>query len=98
MVLFQLPSNMTSEDLVAHSKITAEHWKANDQLLHKTYLYEPDTRQAGALFLWKTREAAEKAHGDSWRKQVISFYGVEPNVRLYESPIAISSGNIILGS
>jgi hypothetical protein len=92
MVLFNLPDSMTREQFVAHSRITAEHWKENSQLLHKTYLYDPQTRQGGAVFLWQDKAAAEHAHGETWTQQMIQFYGSEPVVRYFEAPLVIARG------
>ena len=89
MVMVNLPANMTREQFVAHSWITAEHWKENQFLLQKTYLYDPPTRQGGALFVWHDRAAAERAHNDTWRQQMVQFYGSEPTVRYFEAPLAV---------
>lgn len=89
MVTINLPASMTREEFVAHSRVTAEHWKENQQLLHKTYLYDSQTRQGGALFLWQHRAAAEHALGDTWRRQMTQFYGSEPALRYFEAPLAI---------
>jgi hypothetical protein len=95
MVMVNLPASMTREQFVAHSRITAEHWKENQQLLQKTYLYDPQTRQGGALFLWQDLAAAERGHSDTWRQQMVQFYGSEPIVRYFEAPLAIcSSGKL----
>ncbi|MDB5841477.1 MAG: hypothetical protein JWQ23_3429 [Herminiimonas sp.] len=94
MVLFNFPDNMKREEFVAHCRTTAEHWKENSQLLHKTYLYDPQARQGGAFFLWRDKAAAENAHGDAWRQQMIQFYKSEPVVRYFEAPLVIARGEM----
>lgn len=90
MVLFNLPESMKREDFIAHSRITAAHWNENAQLLHKTYLYDPQMRQGGAVFLWQDKAAAESAHNDTWRQQIIQFYGSAPAVHYFEAPLMIA--------
>lgn len=94
MVLFSLPGGMGRQQLVAHCRKTAEHWKENPKLLHKTYLYDPQTRQGGAVFLWQDKAAAERAHGDAWLHQMVQFYGSEPVVRYFEAPLVIAGSEM----
>ncbi|MFS8979767.1 hypothetical protein PO002_35765 [Cupriavidus necator] len=93
-VLFSLPDGMTREAFVAHCRKTAEHWKENPALLHKTYLYDPKARQGGAVFLWQDTAAAEQALGDAWRLQMAGFYGADPVVRYFEAPLVIAGGEL----
>ncbi|CAG9186324.1 hypothetical protein [Cupriavidus pinatubonensis] len=94
LVLFSLPDGMSRQEFVAHCSKTAEHWKENPALLHKTYLYEPKARQGGAVFLWQDSTAAEQALGDAWRQQMTQFYGAEPVVQYFETPLVIDGGEL----
>lgn len=89
LVLFSLPEGMSPEHLVHHYRRTAAHWSENPKLLHKNHLYDPQTRQGGAVFLWADQEAAELALDDGWRRQMVDFYGTEPTVRFFETPVAV---------
>lgn len=94
MVLFNLPDGMSRQEFVAHCHKTAEHWKENQALLHKTYLYDPKARQGGAVFLWRDTAAAEQALGDAWRQQMAQFYGADPVVQYFEAPLVIAGGEL----
>lgn len=93
LVLFSLPDGMSPEHIVHHYRQTALHWSENTQLLHKSYLHDPHTRQGGAVFLWSDRETAERAHDDTWRLEMLNFYGTEPTVRFFDTPLAVFGGD-----
>lgn len=89
LVLFPPPADLSREQLVAHFRKTATHWSEHPQLLHKSYLHDAAGRQGGATFLWPDRAAAERAHDGAWRAQMVEYYGSEPAVQFFETPLAV---------
>jgi hypothetical protein len=90
-VLFDLPAGMSRKDVVRGMREVAHHWRANAELIRKTFVYDPNTSQAGALYLWPSREAAERAHDDAWRKRIRDTYGSEPVIRCFETPLVVDN-------
>lgn len=86
-VLFNLPEGISREQAVKDMEEIAPLWRKNPDLIRKTFLYDPDTNQGGALYTWHNREAAEKAHGEEWRKRLLETYGATPTVRYFETPL-----------
>jgi len=69
-VLFDLPKNMTREQVVAGMVAVAPKWRATPELIRKTFVYDPDAGQTGAFYLWKNKAAAAEAHGEEWRRGI----------------------------
>ncbi|HLT25881.1 MAG TPA: YdhR family protein [Zeimonas sp.] len=91
LVWFDLPMDMRREEVVEGMREVAPHWRANPDLIRKTFLYDPERRRTGALYLWKTRAAADAAHGEAWRRRVLEKYGSEPTREFFETPLVVDN-------
>lgn len=65
LVTFSLPAGATREQVLEAARTTVAHWQANPELIRKLYLQREDGIGAG-LYVWPTREAAQKAHNAEW--------------------------------
>ena len=90
-VLFALPPELTREQVVAGMHEVAPRWRAEKDLVRKTFIYDPSSKQAGAFYLWTNREAAELAHNEAWRKSIRAKYGSEPTIRYFETPLVVDN-------
>ena len=97
LVLFDLPADMSREDLLAKYRSTAPKWQANPDLIRKTYVYDPERRQGGGVYLWRDVDAARRWHDDEWRSFVVELYGSEPVIRYFETPLVVdnAAGEIV---
>ena len=59
IVKFSIPEDMLLEDVVAGFESTAITWRENPDLIRKNYLVDVESRTAGGVYLWESREAAE---------------------------------------
>lgn len=91
LVLFELPHGMTREQVVDGMRAVAPAWRRNPDLIRKTFLYDATNRRSGALYLWKTREAATAAHDDAWRARIVQTYGGVPTVQYFETPLVVDN-------
>lgn len=91
VITFKLPDGMTEKDLVKNYKDTTAKWRGVEELVRKSYLYDPDAGLGGGVYLWKTVEAADHWHGDEWRAFVRDLYGSDPEVRRFEVPIVVDN-------
>lgn len=89
VITFKLRPGMTREDVVAVYRTTAPIWRANPDCIRKCYLYDGERRLGGGAYLWKTIEAAKKAHGEAWRKMINDLYGSEDEISIvyFETPV-----------
>jgi hypothetical protein len=90
-VLFDVPPGTPREDIVAGMHDVAPRWQAEPDLIRKTFLYDPQAGQAGALYLWRHRAAAEAAHGEAWRQRIRAAYGSEPVIRYFQTPLVVDN-------
>jgi hypothetical protein len=90
-VLFDLPAGLSREAVVAGMHEVAPRWRAEPDLIRKTFVYDAERRQAGAFYLWTNREAAVRAHDDAWRQRIRQTYGSDPVVRYFETPLVVDN-------
>lgn len=90
-VLFDVPKNMTRAELVAGMRAIAPKWRATQDLIRKTFVYDPDQNQTGAFYLWKDKAAALQAHGEDWRRGVLETFGNAPVIRYFQTPVVVDN-------
>jgi hypothetical protein len=91
IVLFRLPEGMTREDAIAKYRLTVPTWQANPDLIRKAFLFDETSRRGGAVYQWKSPEAAKLAHGLEFQKRILATYGCEPEFQYFETPIVIDN-------
>lgn len=90
-VLFSLPAGITREEVVAGMHEVAPRWRAEPELIRKTFIYDATAQRAGAFYLWTNRASAEAAHGPAWRQGLQAKYGSEPAVVYFETPLVVDN-------
>jgi len=90
-VLFDIPANMTREEILQSMRDVAPKWRANPDLIRKTFIYDAEACKNGAFYLWKNRAAAEAAHGPEWRASVKERFGSVPEIRYFETPMVVDN-------
>lgn len=90
-VLFPLPNGISREKVIEGMREVAPKWRANGELIRKTFVYDAETGTAGAFYLWKNRAAAEAAHDAAWRESVRERYGGEPEIRYFDTPMVVDN-------
>lgn len=91
IVTLRLPGVLTREDILKRFDASARIWARNPDLIRKNYLLDIENGMVGGVYLWKTREAAEKWHGPAFRKQAREVYGAEPEIRFFETPFVVDN-------
>lgn len=96
LVTYQLPPSMTREEAIAAARATVEKWQSNPDLIRKHFLLEPGNRTSG-FYLWTSREAAERAHDEMFRRGVRERFGCEPEIRYFDVMMVLDnlSGEVI---
>ncbi len=97
IVQFKLPQPVTREKAKEIFLSTAPNYRDLPGLIRKYYLLSEDGATAGGVYLWRSREEAERLYGDSWRKLIADKYGAEPSVQYFASPVIVDNptGEII---
>jgi len=91
IVIFSIPEEMSREEVITGFEANAPNWKANPDLIHKSYLVDIETRTAGGVYLWHTRADGERWHGEEFRQRILSKFGNEPRSQFFETPIVVDN-------
>jgi hypothetical protein len=91
LVQFRLPSAITLEEATRRFESSAPKYQNIAGLIRKYYVHSEDGRVAGGIYLWQTRQAAERLYDGEWRERVRTLYGTEPTISWFDSPVAVDN-------
>jgi hypothetical protein len=91
LVQFQLSMPITLEDAIHRFKSSAPKYQNLPGLIRKYYIRSEDGRAAGGIYLWKSRQAAEKVYSGEWRVRVEKLYGAKPVITWFDSPVVVDN-------
>src|SRR5690606_7864556 len=84
LVLFNNPPNLDREAELEAARGVVDKWRANPDLLRKHFMRSEDGRQGGAVYVWRSREAADAAHGPAWQAEVKARTGSEATRQFFD--------------
>lgn len=90
IVRFKLPSSVTREQAAELFKGSAPKYRGLAGLVRKYYLFNEDG-SAGGVYLWESREAAERVYTPEWRRMIADRYGAEPDIAYFHSPVIVDN-------
>lgn len=70
---------------------TAPRYRDMPGLLRKYYVLSEDGRTAGGIYLWRSREDAERLYTQEWRDTVTARYGAAPTVTFLHTPVVVDN-------
>ena len=91
IVEFKLPQPIPSSKAKEIFLSTAEKYKGLPGLIRKYYFVTTDGAAAGGVYLWKTKEDADRLYTDEWKAFVRGKYGSEPTLRYLETPVVVDN-------
>ena len=59
-------------------------------MVRKYYLFGQG-QVGGGVYLWESREAADKMYTNAWKKMITERYGAPPDVTYYETPVIVDN-------
>jgi hypothetical protein len=92
VVRFRLPQGTTRDDAKAMFEKSAPNYRGVPGLVRKYYLYGDD-RIGGGVYLWDSRDAAERFYSEAWRSTIAQRYGVQPEILFYETPVIVDNAD-----
>jgi hypothetical protein len=92
LVLFESPPGKARAEILEEARATLPRWRANKELLRKHYLVGNDG-YGGGLYIWPSREAAERAHNAEWQAMVEKRTGSKPTFRYFELLMLLDNEN-----
>jgi Putative mono-oxygenase ydhR len=84
IVQYKLPDSISKEDCEAHFHGIAEGFRSVPGLHRKNFIFAED-RWAGGVYLWQTREDAERFYSGPWQDGIRSRYGMDPIIKYFDT-------------
>ena len=91
IVRIPLSADMTREAAKAAYEASAPRYRGVRGLVRKYYLFSEDGRTGGGVYLFESREDAERLYDDAWKASIRERYGVEPSIEYFESPVIVDN-------
>jgi hypothetical protein len=91
IVRFRLPETVTLADAKRLFEGSAPKYVGLAGLVRKYYLFDAATHTGGGVYLWESREAADRVYNADWRKMIADRYGAPPEISYFESPVIVDN-------
>ena len=91
IVEFKLPQPMSVEQARETFLSTAPKYRGMPGLIRKYYFLSEDSTKAGGIYLWESREHAERVYTDEWKAFVRGKYGTDPSLTWLECPVVVDN-------
>lgn len=91
LVRFKLPQPISTAQAKEIFLGTAPKYLGMPGLIRKYYFVTPDGTEAGGVYLWQSRQAAEQVYTEEWKAFVRSKYGSEPSLTFLETPVVVDN-------
>jgi hypothetical protein len=91
IVQFRLPSAIPLAEATRRFESSAPKYQKLPGLIRKYYIRSEDGRVAGGVYLWESRQAAERVYDGAWRARVEKLYGAKPRIAWFDSPVVVDN-------
>jgi hypothetical protein len=85
IVLYDLPPSIGLEECRKHFTAIAPSFMKIPGFVRKQFICLNEGRVAGGVYMWETREAAEKFYNGPWMEGIRERYGSEPKITYFET-------------
>ena len=91
LVQFALPSPITLAEATRRFESSAPKYQSLAGLIRKYYIRSEDGGIAGGIYLWESRQAAERVYSGEWRERVEKLYGAKPTITWFDTPVVVDT-------
>ncbi len=91
LVQFALPAPISLQDATRRFESSAPNYQNLPGLIRKYYVRSEDGRIAGGIYLWESRQAAERVYDGEWRERVRALYAAVPTITWFDSPVVVDN-------
>ncbi len=88
-VRFPLPAGATAEDARKLYEKNLSLYEEAPGLITKYYVFGGG--KGGGIYLWETREAAERFYSPEWRKMIAEKYAGAGEIEWLENPVTVDN-------
>jgi hypothetical protein len=91
LVQFKLPTPMTLAEAATRFEGSAPKYRNIPGLIRKYYIRSEDGLVAGGVYLWQSREMAERVYNGEWRARIEQLYGTTPSITWFDTPVIVDN-------
>lgn len=91
IVTARIPEGMTYEKYVENTKRIAPNFQSIPGLVRKYFLFSEEQGLGGGVYLWQSREDADRCYAGVWRENFVRIFGVQPDIAFFNSPIVVDN-------
>lgn len=91
IVEFKLPQAISRDQARELFLSTAPRYQGMDGLLRKYYFVSEKGTEAGGIYLWASREDADRQYTMEWKNFVREKYGTDPKLVYLECPVIVDN-------
>lgn len=91
IVEFKLPEPISLEQARETFMSTAPKYQGVPGLIRKYYFLTSDGTKAGGVYLWQSREDADRKYTEEWKSFVHGKYGCDPVLTYLETPVVVDN-------
>lgn len=91
IVRFKLPDTVKLTDAEAMFRGSAPKYQGLSGLVRKYYLFDEKSHTGGGVYLWESRDAADKVYTADWKKMITERYGAAPEITYFDSPVIVDN-------
>jgi hypothetical protein len=97
-VRFRLRPGTTLEDAAKVFEASTPKYRGVPGLVTKYYVF--GNGKGGGIYIWESRQAAEKLYTPQWKQMIAERYGAEPEIEWLENPVTVDNvaGRVLLTS
>ena len=90
IVRFPLPEGTTLSAARELFETSAPKYQGAPGLIRKYYLYD-EGPTGGGVYLWESREAAERQYSEAWKTMIREKFGTAPDIIYFETPVIVDN-------
>ena len=91
LVQFSFPSSVTRDKASELFRGSAPKYRDLPGLIRKYYVYSAEQGTGGGVYLWKSREDAERTYTPEWKQMIRDRYGAEPVITYFDTPVVVDN-------
>ena len=91
IVEFKLPQPITVAQARETFLSTAPKYQGMPGLIRKYYFLSQDGSKAGGIYLWDSREDADRIYTEEWKAFVRGKYGTDPSLTFMDCPVVVDN-------
>ncbi|WP_028318750.1 YdhR family protein [Desulfobulbus elongatus] len=91
LVAFKLPQPISLQQAKEIFLGTAPKYLDKPGLIRKYYFLNDGGTEAGGIYLWQSRQDAERVYTEEWKAFVRAKYGSDPSLTYLATPVVVDN-------